>query len=436
MPDRTGVAFTGARAVTAPATWSQLGIWRTMRKTAPGEGRMNIRFAVRVPAGRTVAQVADVVGELVSEHEALRTLHPLSAEGELYQAVQRVGEMPVVLVEQGDPAAGELADTPFDHSAELPVRAVVLRRGEVPVELLVVLSPLVVDWVAELLLRHELVRRLAGVPIRRPATRLCPADVAIEESSAAGQRANRLAVARWAEFVAEHEPTNFPVRLPETPGPRWVGATLRSRRLAGAADRLREELSASPAATYHAASAVMISALSGRDVAVMHNMTSNRPTRATAECLGRLAQASVSAVDVAAHPFREVVLRTASASVRSYAMGHYSTADVDAVVDADLFDGFHNSRFHTFADPVTGGGGGGGADRELTGWEPLSFNTHQFKAEVSHDGGVAELTLVTDRWYLPTSAPDLLLTAMESLVVEAAADPAGPAAVKVVERLL
>lgn len=447
MPESIRVAFTGMRDVTAPATWSQLGIWRTMLKTRPDEGLMNIRFTVPVPTGRTVEHVGEVVSDMVSAHEALRTLHPLSPDGELTQVVSGRGELPLAVVDTGDAAGAaadvcdKLADVPFDYSNELPARFVVLLDGNEPRKLLVVLSPLSVDWVAEQLVRQELTWRLSGRRTDRAPDGLSPVDVALDENSAAGRAANRLAVARWAEFVDRFNPTNFPVRLPAQPTPRWIGAVLRSPRMASAAERLHKELSISVSAIHHAASAVMIAALSGNAVAVMNNMTSNRGTRAESECFGRLAQASASAIEVACHSFREVVVRAASAGVRSYAMGHYSTADIDAVVGADLFDGFHNSRFHRFREPLAPGGYGAAVsgpmkDSTIVGCEPLSFNTHQFKLEVSHEDGYAQMTLVADRWYLPTSAPDRLLAAMESLVVEAATDTPQPFAVSFVERLL
>ncbi|GIF08233.1 condensation domain-containing protein [Actinoplanes siamensis] len=435
------VAVTGTRDMTAPATWSQLGIWRTMRKTRPDEGRMNIRFVLPVPGGLRIEDVGRVVSATVSAHEALRTLHPLSPDGQLTQVVTGRGELPLSVVDTGgeDPAelADKLADVPFDHAREVASRFVVLADGDQLLGVLVVLSPLAVDWVAEQMVRHELTGRLAGRWAARPPGGLSPVDLALAENSPTGQAANRLAVARWAEFVDSHDPTNFPVRGPAQPTPRWTGAVLRSARMASAAGQLARDLGVSVSAVHHATSAVLIAALSGRPVAVMHNMTSNRATRTEAECLGRLAQASVSAVEVAAHSFRQVVLHTASAGVRSYAMGHYSTSDVDAVVDADLFDGYHNSRFHRFPQPLEPAGGEAvGPDPTITGCQPLSFNTHQFKAEVSHEAGEAHWTLVTDRWYLPVSAPERLLSAMEALVVEAARNPVATSAVSFVDRLL
>ena len=437
MTGSINVPWTGTRAVTAPATWSQLGIWRTMRKTSPGEGRMNIRFTVPLPAGRTVDHIGQVVAELVSAHEALRTVHPLSPDGQVTQVVTRHGELPLELIEGGADVNDKLADVPFDHATELPGRFVILLDDGEPRDLLVVLSPLSVDWVAEQLTRLELTSRLNGRWIDRAPTELSPVDVALEENSAAGEAVNRLSVAQWADLVNRYEPTNFPVRLRTNTSPRWTGATLRSPRLASAVAQLREELGVSESAVHQAASAVMIAALSGNATAVMHNMTSNRSTRAESACVGRLAQASASAIEVASHSFREVVVRAASAGVRSYAMGHYSTADVDAVVDADLFDGFHNNRFHRFPDSLaTASGSAPVMDPTITSIEPLDFNTHQYKVEVNHDNRCAHVTLVADHWYLPSPAPDLLLTTMESLVVEATIGATGPSAVSFVERLL
>ncbi|MEV2225919.1 condensation domain-containing protein [Nocardia vinacea] len=436
----TRASFSGDRSISAPASWSQLGMWRTILKSQPYDGFMNMRFALPIPNGLTYEGIVRILVEVVSCHEALRTIHPTTTDGELTQVVASRGDLQLEIIENTvDETARELLDgfasTPFKYATEWPVRfAVLVREGQID-GLFVVLSPLAIDWYAENLLKRELASRLRGYhSTKAEGLPLRPVDRALEERSQAGRSRNRLAVQRWSRFVDEFDVTNFPSRRGDDRAPRWTNAILRSSEMVVAVGQLADRCQVSVPAVYHAASAVMISALSGKDIAVMHNMGANRFSTAEMACMGRLTQASAAAVRVANSPFEEVIRRASVAGIRSYAMAHYSTADVDAIVDADLFDCFHNNLFEdgvrrptlTARSPECGPAG---ATSKIVDTQTAPFSTHQFAVEVAHQGKQAEMSLLADHRYLPISDPSRLLIAMDALILRAAVDPNGTPAV-------
>ncbi len=441
--------FSGLRRVDGPATWSQLGMWRTILKAKPYNESLNCRFAVPVRSALSIDELVRVVGTVVSDYEALRTKYPLDTQGKLTQSVAQFGEMQIPIIQARQPTTAsdalleQLADTPFDDELDWPVRFTMIMNGNMPSELLVVLSPLSADWFAESMLRTEIGLRIAG-RVQSPSHReaVHPIDRALEEHSPSVESRSRLATARWARFVDEFDVTNFPKRLSANrTASRWNIATLRSLDMASAALSIAKRCNAGLPAVYHAATAVMISALSDRPVSVMHNMSANRFSDTDMACMGRLTQASAAAVRVSDFTFDEVVQLASIAGIRSYAMGYYSTPEIDSLIDADLFDCFHNNIFHNGLRQRHSADDSLGIDTEtgssgIIECRPLEFSTHQFAVEVGHRGGQTEMSLLTDRCYLPVAQPDILLNVFETLIVKSAAAPRATPAVKLAQLAL
>jgi hypothetical protein len=129
---RVAVPFAGEGAGTAPMTWAQLGIWKTMVRTGIN---MNIGGTVPMPPGTTVEEMQTLLRYLVSRHQSLRTRLRFHPGGAAEQVLSEAGELTLELVDADDPAAAaeevraRYAAQAFDYEREWPVRMAVVRGG-------------------------------------------------------------------------------------------------------------------------------------------------------------------------------------------------------------------------------------------------------------------------------------------------------------------
>jgi hypothetical protein len=441
-------AFRGSRSVTAPLTWAQQAMWNTIRRMRPNDAFLNAKFALPVPEGRTVDDVCRAIGDSVAAYESLRTKYPVSSDGDITQVVEQSGEVPVTVRESDATPVltvlDDFADRAFDHGADWPVRFAVLVDGGTPTHLLFVGSHLSFDGIGKNLLHEDLAARLAGERPRADGTpTMTAADLAIDEQSAAAQARNAAAVARWRRLVDTHDVAHFPTALHESDiDPRWVVSSMSAPVVAPAIELIARRCRVTTPAVFMAATAVMVSALSGRSTVVLKNMISNRFTDAEKAFIGTISQSCATVVHVGHSTFDEVVTRTMTASVRGYSMGRYRLADIYDVAPPQLFDCFHNDLRDI--DRRRPGEPASVEDvaalRDVSSAVPalrLPLHGSKFYLEVRDGVDGPESLLIVDRRHLALAEPERLLLALAAFLADRATTPTtGAAVVQLLESLV
>ncbi|PRY41287.1 condensation domain-containing protein [Umezawaea tangerina] len=430
-----GAVFHGSRSITAPPTWAQQAMWNTIGRMRPNDAFLNAKFALAVPEGRTVDDVCRAVGEAAAAHEALRTRYPESADGHITQVVERSGELPVtVRASDATPVLtvlDDLAERAFDHAADWPVRFAVLVDDGTPTHLLFVGSHLSFDGIGKNLLHEDLAARLAGERPRADRTPpMTAADLAIDEQSPAAQARNAAAVARWHRLVDTHDVVHFPLALHDSDiDPRWLVSSMSAPVVAPAVELIARRCRVTTPAVFMAATAVLVSALSGRPTVVLKNMISNRFTDAEKAFVGTISQSCATVVHVGGSTFDEVVTRTMTASVRGYSMGRYRLADIYDVAPPQLFDCFHND----LRDVDRRGPGEPPRVEEVTALREVSsavpalrlpLHGSKFYLEVRDGADGPESVLIVDRRHLALAEPERLLLALAAFLANRATSPA------------
>ncbi len=212
------IGFSGGRSGRWPLTVGQKNVLEWIRPDIPGPADI-LSAVVRAPKGATIDTVGSALGELISRHEALRTLLRGGA-----QHVQAEGTLVAEVVEAtGADHDWHLAgNRAFDPAVDLPIRVRVVTRAGAPFLVVVHVSHVAADLSAMTVLRAELAALLAGRPLEPAAYH--PADRAAYEHSPAGQRQLESSLKYWARHMAERPlcSLGLPVRFPEATGHHQV----------------------------------------------------------------------------------------------------------------------------------------------------------------------------------------------------------------------
>ncbi|TDB76715.1 condensation domain-containing protein [Micromonospora sp. KC723] len=432
--------FTGAGAQTAPLTWAQQVLWRSISRFGSNHRFLNLRrtVALSARAGVDVAAAARAVGELVGRHGALRTRLRIR-DGEPRQETAVAGVLPLLVhpgVEDGSgaarEAAGRLGDVAFDHAEEWPLRVALVTVDSRVRQVVVVFSHTTVDaHAAEVVLRDLRLLLLRGALSTPPGPQ--SAEVARRQHGADRRRSER-AVAYWLREFA---------RLPDQPwAPTGPGLDPPLRRgvlvssAIGAAARLiaaRRRVSVS--AVLLAGFAAVAARDSGRELCGLFPMAHNRFRAEYADAVANLGQIGFCVVDLTGRPdFGELVSRVWAASLDGLRHAYYEPSALRhafAARGVDIDSAFR--PYYYFNDVRLPTGGADRAPRatreELraamagstfswtAGLHQASW--HLLTHVVDEPAGVG-VTLTADTRHLPMDAVEPFLRGLEELLVEAA----------------
>jgi amino acid adenylation domain-containing protein/non-ribosomal peptide synthase protein (TIGR01720 family) len=164
----------GQRPDRIPLSYGQRRLWFLNRFEGPDDG-YNMPLALRLTGELDEVALGEALCDVVARHESLRTVFAEDDEGP-YQVVLPVGDARPVLsvvgvaVERVDGELARAARYGFDLSAEIPVRAWLLRVGDGECVLLVLMHHIAADgWSIPLLMRDLTVaygeRCAGGVPV-------------------------------------------------------------------------------------------------------------------------------------------------------------------------------------------------------------------------------------------------------------------------------
>ncbi|MGJ0117695.1 amino acid adenylation domain-containing protein [Williamsia sp. MIQD14] len=297
---------TRRRSEVVPVSGAQRGMW-LVNNADPTSGSHNISLSLHLAGALDVEALRAGVVDLVARHETLRTVYPLvgSEPAQVILPAELVASHFEVSIIDTDPAeeasaVAALCDRGFDLTAELPVRAAVVRRGTDDHELVFVVHHISADGVSLRPLGRDLVRaylaRRDAVPPSWPALPLHYADYVswhrerLAACDADGVSRAQRQLDHWARRL---HAAPGPVALPtDRPRPAVASDAAAAVDLTIPAD-LVTTLSAVARSTgttlfmvVHAAYAVLLSRLSGRGDIVIGTPFSGRLDEALDDVVG------------------------------------------------------------------------------------------------------------------------------------------------------
>lgn len=440
------VPFAGESSGVGELTWGQHVIRAAMRRW---EAPLSLGDASPLPAGMTVAQIAGIVGFIMSRHPSLRTRHRVAADGRIEQEVAAAGEIGLEVVDfdgaEADlwPFAKSMSDAsyrlPFDLTTEWPVRMAVLRyRGE-PAYLIAMYSHVALDAGGLEALISDVATmdpRTGRSPLPPPA--MPPLDQARWEASPAGQRHNRAALRYWERLLRTIPARRFPE--PADPRPPRIRELLAGSPAMDLALRLiAARTGVENSTVLLAASATALARVTGLHPSATLVMVSNRFRSGFASSVSAISQPALCVVDTADATFDEVVARTMRSTLNAYKNAYCDPIQRDALQariaaergeDIDIFWFFNDRRTpeqKTPPGPVPTAADvrAALADSSLRWLEtPFDPGSERFFVHVNPVPGTVDLRVTMDAWWVAPADAEAYVRELEAVTVGAALDPA------------
>jgi amino acid adenylation domain-containing protein len=325
-----------------PLSFAQRRLWFIHRLEGPS-ATYNMLAVMRLTGQLDLDALHAAVRDLITRHQTLRTLFAEDAEGLPYLRILPADEV-TLEVPVTDLAADELAAAvkkavtyPFDLTAEIPVRARVLRLG--PAEHVLVLTahhiacdgesaaPLSRDLVTAYTARRDgRVPPWAPLPVEYSDYTLWQRELLGEESDPASVVATQ--VRYWEKELAEvPQPLRLPTDRPRPPIASHRGDVVQFRvgpELVARIEALASAKGATLAMIMQAALAVLLHQLGGGDDLTIGSPIAGRTDEALADLVGFFVNAWVLRVDLSGSPTFGQLLD----QVRAKALGAYDNQDV------------------------------------------------------------------------------------------------------------
>jgi amino acid adenylation domain-containing protein/non-ribosomal peptide synthase protein (TIGR01720 family) len=171
-PKPAGLAVTAERPARIPLSFAQERLW-FLQRLEGASGTYNIPLVLRLTGDLDGTALRHALGDLVTRHEALRTIFPEDAEGP-HQVVLPAGTvMDLTVVRSAEPDLAAVAVEPFDPATEIPVRATLFDVGPAEHVLVLVVHHIASDGASLVPLARDLsvayTARLAGnAPVMAP----------------------------------------------------------------------------------------------------------------------------------------------------------------------------------------------------------------------------------------------------------------------------
>ncbi|MEV4773350.1 condensation domain-containing protein [Micromonospora humida] len=443
----TYAEFAGGRVATAPLTWGQRAMWRTVAEfAAPAAYRVLTlprTLAVSARAGVDVPRAVRAVGALLARHESLRTrVRPY--DGQLCQEASAAGRLPVgvhaVPRAADDPdgarvaaeLAARLAGSPFDHAVEYPLRVALVTVADTVRQVVLVFSHCAVDFhAAATVLRDLRLLLLRGAVDDPPG--LQSLDVAGQERTVQQRRSQR-AVAYWLRQFP-----GLPMTLADPvgtgPGPRYRQGSLVSPAVLHATRLVATRYGVSTSTALLAATAAVLGGDTGQDACGIVVMANNRFPPGYDRAVATLNQIGLCRLDLTGRPdFGTLLSRAGRAGLDAYRHAYYDPVEFERAFTGRGDD--HRSVLaplcylnDTRLDPEVHPGVPGPDEAALRAmvapdavrWVgELDRFAWRCRVQVRDAPGAVELAVTADTRYLPVERAGRLLTGVEALLVEAA----------------
>ncbi|MFE9609913.1 condensation domain-containing protein [Streptomyces sp. NPDC006012] len=365
------VRFSASRCETGPLTWAQRLLWSDTQWLKPDDHFYNIALQFKVPDGHSLKDVLSALTALVQRHESLRTRFVRSDSGEPVQQVTSEGALSIEILSAGaadaDATAGawlkENHDIAFDFSKETSARIAVLEVAGSPRRALFIISHMALDQAGGNILRTEFERILVlGADSRSAQSAVYqPLDRAAYEATKTGRRQSEMALGYWAD-VLQSTPARmfaYPPQHPEKP--RYVNFAMKSEAVSTCLDILTERYQATNASVLVAATAAMLSTVTGSTDILLKTVSNNRFVPDLKDLLGIALGNSIMAVPVGGHKFGKIIQRVSGTTVAALMHAQLDSVELservarmnrERGVYTDLFEAFINDR--RYFSPLTG----------------------------------------------------------------------------------
>jgi len=329
--ERVPVAFEGEGSGTAELSWGQRDIWLTMQRQTSW---LPMGGWKRLPAGTTVADVAEELRYLLGRFQTMRTRLRFDADGRPVQVVADHGVILLDVVEGGDGDLDQLAeavkdryqDTDYDYATEWPVRMGVIRHAGVLTHMVVIMCHLVADGLGALVMLREVEAR-PGTPV----SGMQPLEQARWQASPAGVRQHGAALRYWEKVLRSVPPRRFPGSTDKRQPRHWRG-DFTSPALLLATHALTDRTGADPSHVLLTVFALAMARVTGISPVVTRPMVSNRFRPGLSDVVCMVAQYGLCALDVAGISFDEALDRVRSATMTAYKYAYYDPADMAALI--------------------------------------------------------------------------------------------------------
>jgi Condensation domain len=438
---RVPVKFSGTRTDSGPLTLGQRNVllW-AVDQTVFGAVQWQ---TFNLAPGRSLNDVTQAIGRLISRHESLRTLFTVGPSGEWTQQVSASGELLIEIHEtDGRLDATEALlklrlNAPFALDREWPIRAAVITSGPAPARVLLALSHMAADFASLDIIARDFRRLMRSSLGQAPGPSILhPLDQAeLEMLPLARQRAE--AAVRYWETTLRGTPQCMlavPRRQPANGGPRM--ATLRSRAAAIAMARIADRTHASQSVVILAAVATLLGLRTANDQCQIISLCANRVTPASRDYVGTIAQDALIVADLTAETFDGIIRATRTAALTAYYHGQYDAESLWRMIDRvseDRGTEFHRDCVvndlngaavqvqsgHVGGSPENGDAANAMGDTRLvwtdTDPRPLLFYFEVFRL-TRHD---VSLSVWADESRLPPAEVEDFLLAVERLLVAA-----------------
>ncbi|MER7705174.1 condensation domain-containing protein [Kitasatospora sp. NPDC097605] len=434
------VRFAGLRAGSAPLSWGQHAIWKSIKWLGAQAHYFNIPRTLAVPAGCSTDQVVDAVWRLIDRHEALRTTFSETPDGPVQTvAGDGAAEVAVFTAERPVPPeeaaalAQRLADRPFDHATGFGMRYAVVTVDGAPSWLLLVVSHQCTDFYGIRLLEAELRTLLAGG--EPDPVDWYPLDQARFQQEGEGAARGRASLDFWRRTLTRVPRSHFDFAPagtdPEDPE-RFVRLRLDSPAGAVAADLLATRCQVSTSTVLLTAAAAVIAAYSGHDTAVLQLIAGNRNEPRLRAMVGAQTENALFVLKLADGTFEDAVRRCFLPGMSAYRFGEYHPPSMDAVHDEvrlhrgvglDLSSFFNDVRMNDRWESLPPTDGSAEQLAELARRSTVSFigawprQDAKYFVHVQYMPDTLHLFLMADTAYLPRPVVERLLRAMEDLLV-------------------
>ncbi|MGV9434899.1 amino acid adenylation domain-containing protein, partial [Nocardia sp. NPDC003648] len=429
----------GPRPEQIPLSLAQQRMW-FLNRFDSATGVNNIPLAVRLTGDLDIDALRQAVADVVDRHEVLRTVYPETAEGQGVQVVLPAGQVPIALTpitvgeDEIRDRISELVLAGFDVTAEVPVRAALLRvagsmdgsHPDTHVLVFVVHHISGDGWSVRPLARDVMIAYAARSRGEAPGWAPLPvqyADFALwqrETLGAEDDASSMIAqqVAYWSQHLA-----GLPDQL-DLPADRPRPAVASNRggvhefsidpALAASLNVLAREHGASLFMVVHAAFAALLARLSGNDDIAIGTAVAGRGEAVLDDAIGMFVNTLVlrSAVDPA-QPFTALLAQTRESDLAAF--GH---ADLPFERLVEILNPARSQARHPLFQVMLSFQNTGEAAFELPGLEvagvPLDVVTAKFdlhlnladrhRADGSADGMLAEFAYATDMFDADTIA--------------------------------
>lgn len=331
---RIPVPFEGEGSGTAPLTWGQTEIWRTMSR----KGWLSLGGTLPLRPGSTVEDAAEELRFMVSRFPSMRTRLEFDADDVPSQALSASGETVLEVYDaEGEPGAEDLAaevnlhyrTAVRDLENEWPVRMAVVRRDGVPAYMVVYSCHLITDGAGTHIIARDMTARDTPPP---PGTEQL--DLARWQRSDVGRRRSTASLQYWEKTLRSVEPRPFPASGDQREPRHWAGV-LSSPALHLAARAVGARTGASPTSVMLALYAMALGRRGVLSPAVVRPQANNRFRRGLTSMVSNVVQAGICVIETADSTVDEVVARAKREAMSAYKNAYHDPDELADLIERD-----------------------------------------------------------------------------------------------------